>query len=453
MKQKRPYPILTVSKKAERSILGGHPWVYDAEIRQVFGTVTNGCLVDVVTSPAWSKQETAKSECLESGGNPSVGKYLGTGFYSEHSKIRVRLLSRNANDKFDAAFWERRIRYAWDYRKTVMGNDIGCCRVIFGEADQFPGLTVDRFNDILVTQTLSYGMELLKPVIFPLLYQVLTGDGQTIRGIYERNDVSIRELEGLKQYKGWYPLGHSPSPLPDGMEPHSLALIPDCNQLCSDLASPLTEITENGIVYQVDVENGQKTGFFLDQKYNRQAVARLAAGKRVLDCFTHTGSFALNAARGGASHVCAVDISESAIEMAKKNARRNELDGCMSFRVANVFDLLPQLEQSHEENYDFIILDPPAFTKSRKTVGNAKKGYKEINLRAMNLLPRGGYLATCSCSHFMSDELFIQMLHGAAADAGVQLRQIEARQQAPDHPILWNVPETDYLKFYLFQVI
>ncbi|MCD8012684.1 MAG: class I SAM-dependent rRNA methyltransferase [Lachnospiraceae bacterium] len=467
MKQKRPYTILTVSKKAERSILSGHPWVYDAEIRQVIGTVTNGCLVDVVTSPAWSKQETAKSECRESGGNPAVGKYLGTGFYSEHSKIRVRLLSRNANDKFDAAFWERRIRYAWEYRKTVMGDDIGCCRVIFGEADRFPGLTVDRFNDILVTQTLSYGMELLKPVIFPLLYQVLTGDGQTIRGIYERNDVSIRELEGLKQYKGWYPLENALSlsaapdihencskyPVPDKNESRSLSPVPDHDQLCFHTDSCLTEITENGIVYQVDVENGQKTGFFLDQKYNRQAVARLAAGKRVLDCFTHTGSFALNAARGGAAHVCAVDISESAIEMAKKNAWRNGLDDRMSFRVANVFDLLPQLEQSHEEKYDFIILDPPAFTKSRKTVGNAKKGYKEINLRAMKLLPRGGYLATCSCSHFMSDELFIQMLHGAAADAGVQLRQIEARQQAPDHPILWNVPETDYLKFYLFQVI
>ncbi|MCD7744896.1 MAG: class I SAM-dependent rRNA methyltransferase [Lachnospiraceae bacterium] len=454
MKQKRPYPILAVSKKAERSILGGHPWVYDTEIRQTAGMITNGCLVDVVTSPAGSRQETAKSGCSESNGNNSnttaTGKYLGTGFYSEHSKIRVRLISRNANDKFDAAFWERRIRYAWEYRKTVMRDDIGCCRIIFGEADQFPGLTVDRFNDILVTQTLSYGMELLKPVIFPLLYRVLTEDGQTIRGIYERNDVSIRELEGLEQDKGWYPLGHAfpSSSIPENKVFHSVSDGSDSNE-----GSCLTEITENGIVYQVDVENGQKTGFFLDQKYNRQAVARLAAGKRVLDCFTHTGSFALNAAKGGAAHVCAVDISESAIEMAKKNARRNGLDDRMSFRVANVFDLLPQLEQSHEEKYDFIILDPPAFTKSRKTVNNAKKGYKEINLRAMKLLPRGGYLATCSCSHFMPDELFIQMLHSAAADAGVQLRQIEARQQAPDHPILWNVPETDYLKFYLFQVI
>ncbi|MCD7814703.1 MAG: class I SAM-dependent rRNA methyltransferase [Lachnospiraceae bacterium] len=436
MKQQRAYPILTVSKKAERSILNGHPWIYDAEIQDVIGTLSNGCLVDVVSLSSDSRQDTkpASSDSTHSAKNESStqkpGKYLGTGFYSEHSKIRVRLISRNANDKFDAAFWARRIRYAWEYRKTVMGTDIDCCRVIFGEADQFPGLTVDRFHDILVTQTLSYGMDLLKPVIFPLLYQTLTEDGQEIRGIYERNDVSIRELEGLKQYKGWYPL-----------------------DITQNQIDPLTEITENGIIYQVDVENGQKTGFFLDQKYNRQAVARLAAGKRVLDCFTHTGSFALNAVKGGASHVCAVDISQSAIDMARHNAEHNGFTDRMTFRVANVFDLLPQLEQSHEEKYDFIILDPPAFTKSRRTVDSAKKGYKEINLRAMKLLPRGGYLATCSCSHFMPDELFIKMLHSAAADAGVQLRQIEARQQAPDHPILWNVPETDYLKFYLFQVI
>ncbi|MCD8396813.1 MAG: class I SAM-dependent rRNA methyltransferase [Lachnospiraceae bacterium] len=436
MKQQRAYPILTVSKKAERSILNGHPWIYDAEIRDVIGTLSNGCLVDVVSASSDSRQDAnhASSDSTHSAKKESStqkpGRYLGTGFYSEHSKIRIRLISRNANDKFDTAFWARRIRYAWEYRKTVMGADIDCCRVIFGEADQFPGLTVDRFHDILVTQTLSYGMDLLKPVIFPLLYQILTEDGQKIRGIYERNDVSIRELEGLKQYKGWYPL-----------------------DIAQTQIDPLTEITENGIIYQVDVENGQKTGFFLDQKYNRQAVARLAAGKRVLDCFTHTGSFALNAAKGGATHVCAVDISQSAIEMARHNAERNGLADRMTFRVANVFDLLPQLEQSHEEKYDFIILDPPAFTKSRRTVDSAKKGYKEINLRAMKLLPRGGYLATCSCSHFMPDELFIKMLHSAAADAGVQLRQIEARQQAPDHPILWNVPETDYLKFYLFQVI
>lgn len=409
MKQLRPYPIVTISKKAERSVRNGHPWIYDTELRQITGQPVNGGLVDVTTEG---------------------GKFLGTGFLSEHSKIRIRLISRNANDRFDACFWERRLRYAWEYRKTVMGPDIDCCRIIFGEADQFPGLTVDRFHDILVAQTLSYGMEQLKPLIFPLLYQILTEDGQTIRGIYERNDAAIRELEGLPQYKGWFPLLGESSP-----------------------GSCLTKICENGICYEVDVENGQKTGFFLDQKYNRQAVARLSAGKRVLDCFTHTGSFALNAAKGGAAHVCAVDVSETAIAMARKNAARNSLDDRMDFRVANVFDLLPRLEESREEQYDFIILDPPAFTKSRRTVDSARKGYKEINLRAMKLLPRGGYLATCSCSHFMEDELFVKMLHSAAADACVQLRQIEARQQAPDHPILWNVPETDYLKFYLFQIV
>ncbi|MCD7882978.1 MAG: class I SAM-dependent rRNA methyltransferase [Lachnospiraceae bacterium] len=485
MKQQRPYPILTVSKKAERSILNGHPWVYDAEIRQTTGVLTNGCLVDVISAPSsFQKQADCHSSAKETEASTQqaaqkTGKYLGTGFYSEHSKIRIRLISRNANDKFDAAFWARRIRYAWEYRKTVMSADIDCCRIIFGEADQFPGLTVDRFHDILVAQTLSYGMDLLKPVIFPLLVQILTEDGQNIRGIYERNDVSIRELEGLGQYKGWYPLDSAQRAVKSSMQMDSLektaiapvlpvsqasgskeARVGGCvskeehiEEHLSAVPSCITEITENGIIYQVDVENGQKTGFFLDQKYNRQAVARLAEGKHVLDCFTHTGSFALNAAKGGAASVCAVDISQTAIDMARRNAERNGLADRMTFRVANVFDLLPQLEHSHEEKYDFIILDPPAFTKSRRTVDSAKKGYKEINLRAMKILPRGGYLATCSCSHFMPDELFIKMLHSAAADAGVQLRQIEARQQAPDHPILWNVPETDYLKFYLFQVI
>jgi 23S rRNA (cytosine1962-C5)-methyltransferase len=289
---------------------------------------------------------------------------------------------------------------------------------------------VDRFGDILVTQTLSIGMERLKPVIFPLLYEVLTGDGERISGIYERNDVAIRSLEGMEQGKGWFPL-------PDITPP----------------AQTVTEITENGIKYAVDFENGQKTGFFLDQKFNRKAVAGLAKGRRVLDCFTHTGSFALNAAMGGAAHVTAVDVSASAIELARANAVRNGLDGNMDFVTADVFELLPQLVDSGKHDYDFIILDPPAFTKSRKTVKNAEKGYKEINYRALRLLPRGGYFATASCSHFMPDELFVKMLRSAARDAGVQLRQIEARQQAPDHPILWNVPETDYLKFYIFQVV
>lgn len=406
MKQERAFAKITVSAKAERSVESGHPWIYDAELRGTVGKAENGGLVDVVNEK---------------------GKYLGTGFLSEKSKIRIRLISRNANDRFDEAFWERRLRYAWEYRKSVMGADSSACRIIFGEADQFPGLTVDRFGDVLVTQTLSLGMERVKPLLFPLLRRVLEQDGLQVRGIYERNDVAIRELEGLPQGKGWF--GEPP-----------------------EFSTTSTEIVENNVRYAVDFENGQKTGFFLDQKYNRQAVARLAKGRRVLDCFTHTGSFALNAAAGGAEHVCAVDISESAVELTRENARRNGLESVMSFRAENVFDLLPKLEGGAEK-FDFVILDPPAFTKSRKTVDSASRGYKEINLRAMKLLPRGGFLATCSCSHFMTDELFQKMLRAAAHDACVSLRQIEARQQSPDHPILWNVPETDYLKFYLFQVV
>ena len=407
MKVEREFPRFTITAKGTRWVEQGHPWIYADEVIREEGQCENGSLVDAVSEK---------------------GKYLGTGFVSRESKIRVRLISRNANDRFDEAFWQRRIQYAWDYRKTVMAGDISCCRVIFGEADGFPGLTVDRFTNILVTQTLSVGMEKIKPMLFPLLVQVLRQDGQTIDGIFERNDVAIRELEGLEQNKGWFDLGE---PFPD----------------------TVTEICENGVYYRVDVENGQKTGFFLDQKYNRLAVARLAKGRRVLDCFTHTGSFALNAALGGAEQVTAVDISASAIEMAKENARRNGLTDRMDFLVADVFDLLPELAAKGKAPYDFIILDPPAFTKSRKTVDSAQRGYKEINMRALRLLPRGGYFATASCSHFMPSEQFVRMLRSAALDAGVELRQIEARQQAPDHPILWNVPETDYLKFYLFQVV
>ena len=409
MKAQRDYPRFTITAKGTRWVEQGHPWIYAAEVLREEGAIDNGALADAVSEK---------------------GKYLGTGFVSRESKIRLRLISRNANDRFDEAFWRRRLQYAWDYRKTVMGEDLDCCRLIFGEADGFPGLTVDRFHDLLVTQTLSVGMERLKPLLFPLLVELLRAEGQEIRGLYERNDVAIRALEGLEQGKGWFPLPGLPTP-----------------------ESPVTEICENGIYYAVDVENGQKTGFFLDQKYNRLAVARLARGRRVLDCFTHTGSFALNAAKGGAAHVTAVDVSASAIEMARRNAVRNGLEEHMDFVVADVFELLPELIEKGGHPYDFIILDPPAFTKSRKTVDSAQRGYKEINLRALRLLPRGGYFATASCSHFMPDELFVKMLRAAALDAGVELRQIEARQQAPDHPILWNVPETDYLKFYLFQVV
>ena len=406
MKIEREYPSFIITKKGCAWVGTGHPWIYAQEIISKSAEPENGALVDALSEN---------------------GRYLGTGLYSRESKIGLRLISRNANDRFDAEFWKRRIRYAWDYRRTVMGEDVSCCRVIFGEADGFPGLTVDRFSNILVTQTLSVGMERLKDVIFPLLAEVLRESGERIDGIYERNDIAIRALEGLEQGKGWYELPGEEHP-----------------------QSTVTEICENGIYYAVDFENGQKTGFFLDQKYNRLAVARLAKGRRVLDCFTHTGSFALNAARGGAEHVTAVDVSESAVEMARENARRNGLEDRMDFVAADVFDLLPEVKKGE---YDFIILDPPAFTKSRKTVGRAEKGYKEINLRALKALPRGGYFATASCSHFMPSELFVKMLRSAAQDANVELRQIEARQQAPDHPILWNVPETDYLKFYIFQVV
>ncbi|MCI8387975.1 MAG: class I SAM-dependent rRNA methyltransferase [Clostridiales bacterium] len=404
----RNFPIVEVSRKAQAAIENGHPWVYDAEVRRVEpAEFENGSLVDVISDK---------------------GRYLGTGIFSGLSKIRVRILSRNANDKFDEAFWRRRVNYAWDYRRAVMGKDASACRVIFGEADHFPGLTVDLFSDIVVTQTLSIGMERLKSTIFPIVAETLEASGIKLRGIFERNDPAIRTLEGLETGKGWF-----------AGVPHD--------------GEPITEICENGIYYNVDVENGQKTGFFLDQKYNRREIARLAEGKTVLDCFTHTGSFALNAAMGGAAHVTAVDVSQSAIELARSNAERNKLQDRMDFMCADVFDLLPELEQKGDKPYNFIILDPPAFTKSRKTVDSASRGYNEINFRAMKLLPRGGYLATCSCSHFMENSLFVKMLKHAADDAKVELRQIEARQQAPDHPILWGVPETDYLKFYIFQIV
>ena len=405
----RDFPVFTVTPKAERSLRAGHPWVYGEEITAVEGGYRNGDMVDVVSSK---------------------GRYLGTGWVNDHSKIRVRILSRNANDTFDEAFFRRRVRYALDYRKTVMGPaDYRCCRLIFGEADQFPGLTVDRFENVLVTQTLSLGMEQRKEWVFRALVEGLREDGAEIAALYERNDVAIRELEGLRQNKGFYPL----EGLRDDLDGHVI-------------------ITENGLRYDVDYIEGQKTGFFLDQKYNRQAVARLARDRRVLDCFTHTGAFALNAAAARAAHVTAVDVSQFALELAAENGRRNGLTN-LDYLCADVFDLLTRMAREKKCDYDYIILDPPAFTKSRATADRAYHGYKEINLKAMRLLPRGGYLATCSCSHFMSDEMFRRMLREAAQDAGVTLRQIEARQQAPDHPILPGVPETDYLKFYLLQVV
>lgn len=399
------FPKVSVTLKGEKALRGGHPWVYSDEVTAISGEYGNGGLVNVFSAR---------------------DRYLGTGYINDNSKIRVRVISRNANDKFDTDFYRRRIRYALDYRRTVMGDDFSCCRLIFGEADHFPGLTVDRFGEVLVTQVLSLGTELIKEELYTLLAEELERTGDKISAIFERNDVKIRELEGMEEYKGFW---------------HGLR---------TDL-SGVTQIVENGIRYSVDYVNGQKTGFFLDQKYNRAAIRRIAKGRRVLDCFTHTGAFALNAAAAGAAEVTAVDISADALKMTKSNAELNGID--LKLVEANVFDLLSELYERGGYPFDFIILDPPAFTKSSGTVKSAMRGYKEINLKAMRLLKRGGYLATCSCSHFMTEPLFKQMLHDAAADADISLRQIEARQQSPDHPILWNVPETDYLKFYIFQVV
>lgn len=406
MKTQRPYPSVTIHKREEDKAKGGHPWIFDNQITQIDGSPQNGGLCDVLSSK---------------------GRYLGTGFYNSNSKIRVRIISQNTNDTFDNGFYRRRLKYAWDYRKAVMGEDTECCRFIFGEADRFPGLTVDKFGSILVTQTLSLGIEKIKDMLFPLLAEILEEDGIPVSGIFQRNDVKIRELEGMEQNKGWFSLEGKPIP-----------------------SSACTHITENGITYMVDLENGQKTGFFLDQKYNRAAAARIAPGRNVLDCFTHTGSFGLNCALAGARHVLSVDISKEAIAGAMSNAERNGLSHIVDYQAANVFDLLPTLRPGE---YDYIILDPPAFTKSGKTVDSAERGYKEINFRAMKALPRGGFLATCSCSHFMGEQRFLRMLQSAAADAQVELRLVEARAQSPDHPVLLNVPETDYLKFYIFQIV
>ena len=406
MKQERKFPSFTVTKKAQESIQEGHPWVYSDEILNIKGEYVNGDLADVYSEK---------------------GSYLGTGLISEKSKIRIRILSNNANETFSDEFFRRRIKYALDYRKTVMKDDFSCCRIIFGEADGFPGLTIDKYNNILVSQILSYGIEIRKDMIFNLLTEEFSKIGCEIEGIYERNDSQLRDLEGLKQNCGWYS-GYK--------HPENGVII----------------IEENGIKYEVDIENGQKTGFFLDQKYNRKAVGRLAEGMKVLDCFTHTGSFGLNCAKGNAKSVTCVDISQSAIELASHNAELNGLDDKMNFICEDIFSLLPKLEENHE-TFDLIILDPPAFTKSRKTILDARRGYKEINYRAMKILKRGSYLATCSCSHFMSTDMFLKMLKSAAKDAGVELKLIEQRRQGPDHPYLLNIPETDYLKFFILQIV
>lgn len=407
MKKDRGYPLVTIYERARRRQERFHPWVYDNEIKSIQGEYTNGELVDVISES---------------------NSYIGTGFINDNSKIRIRIISRNTNDCFDYDFWKRRIKYAIDYRKTVMSSeeDLLACRIIFGEADEIPGLTVDRFNNILVAQVLSLGIEIRKEEIFRALVEVFGEQGEKIDGIYERNDVTIREKEGLSQYKGYYELDN--------------LVKPDYTTVT---------IAENGIKYLVDIENGQKTGFFLDQKYNRKMTSIVARGKRVLDCCTHTGSFALNCAMGGAMHVDALDVSELALEKAKENAILNNLEDRISFVVGNIFDYLPTVRRGE---YDFIILDPPAFTKSSETKKYAFAGYREINYRAMKALPRGGFLATCSCSHFMDEDSFIEMINEAANKAEVRVRLFYKSTQAPDHPMLMNVPETYYLKFFIFQV-
>ncbi len=411
-----PLPRIFITEKGERFAKGGHPWIFEGEVTKI--------------SPSDDPAYTLEDGALVNVFSPKE-RFIGTGFYNSASKIRIRLISTNANDKFDRDFFTRRVRYALDYRRTVMGDDFRASRLIYGEADFFPGLTVDLFEDVIVAQTLSLGTERIKDMIFDTLCTLLPEYGVNVRAVYERCDVAIRELEGMEQFKGYW-------------HPERFGI--------SDTDHGNVIITENGIKYDVDFVNGQKTGFFLDQKYNRAAAAKLAKGKKVLDCFTHTGAFALNCANAGAERVTAVDISPLAIEQTKKNAALNSLTN-VDFKVADVFELLTEMAQNRRGEYDYIILDPPAFTKSQTTVRDAYRGYKDINLRAMKSLPRGGYLATCSCSHFMGDELFRKMLDDAARDAAVSLRQIEARAQAPDHPIARSIPETFYLKFYLFQVV
>lgn len=394
---------VTLKKGGGREMKSGGAWIYDNEIESVFGDFENGDVIRV---------------------QDFDGFFLGYGFINTKSKIRIRMLSRRTKEPVDEEFIRRRVRDAWEYRKNVM-TDLSACRVIFGEADFLPGLVVDKYGDVLVVQSLALGIDRLKDMILDELVKCLGRDGITVRGIYERSDVSVRRKEGMELFSGF-------------IGPEFDTDVP---------------ITENGVRYLVDVKNGQKTGFFLDQKYNRQAVRRLCRGKRVLDCFTHTGTFALNAAAAGASSVRGLDISEAAIRKARENARLNGAENRVTFDCADVFDELPALI-GQGETFDVVILDPPAFTKSRSATKGAVRGYRDINYRAMRLVRDGGYLATCSCSHFMTPELFAKTIREAARDAHRRLRQVEFRTQAPDHPILWTGGETAsyYLKFYIFQV-
>ena len=391
---------VTLKKGAGRSLKAGGMWVYDNEISSMDENVQDGCLVHVLDFD---------------------GFFLGTGFINRRSKITVRLLARRKDTVIDDAFWEKRVRDAWEYRKQTV--DTGSCRIIFGEADWFPGLVVDKFSDVLVVESLALGIDRFKPMILDILRRVLAEDGIPVRGIYERSDAKVRLQEGMERFKGFL----------------------------SEPFDTRVQIEENGVKYLVDVQDGQKTGFFLDQKNNRAAIHRICAGKRVLDCFTHTGSFALNAGKAGAADVLGVDASQTGIDMAEENARLNGLQDKVRFTCADVFDLLPRLE-AEGERYGVVILDPPAFTKSRNSIKNAVKGYREINLRGLKLVEDGGFLVTCSCSHFMDPELFAKTIREAAHGAHKRLRQVYFGTQCCDHPILWAADESYYLKFYIFQV-
>ena len=393
-------PAIRLKRGEGHAFKAGGPWIYDNEIAEILGEPADGGIVRI---------------------EDYNGYPLGVGFLNRASTIAVRVLSRDAGAVIDRDFLERRVRAAWQYRKDTV--DTSSCRVIFGESDFLPGLVVDKFADVLVVESLALGIDRWKPVILEKLKKVLAEDGISIRGVYERSDARVRLQEGMERFKGFI----------------------------GDSFDTKVEIVENGVRYMVDVQDGQKTGFFLDQKYNRLAIQRLCKGKRVLDCFTHTGSFALNAGIAGASEVLGVDASELGVAQAAENAALNGLSDRVRFVAADVFDLLPELERQGEK-FDVVILDPPAFTKSRNSVKNAVKGYREINLRGMKLVKDGGYLATCSCSHFMTPELFAKTIREAAGNVHKRLRQVEYRTQAADHPILWGDSESSYLKFFIFQV-
>ena len=395
------YKTTVILKKGEgRTLKAGGLWVFDNEIAKIDGEFENGDIVAVLDFD---------------------GYFMGYGFINTKSKITVRLLTRKKDDVVDEKFIEKRVRDAWNYRKDTI--DTSSCRIIFGEADFLPGIVVDKFSDVLVVESLALGIDKLKPVILDCLKKVLAEDNITVRGVYERSDAKVRQNEGMERYKGFI-----------GRE-----------------FDTKVEIVENGVHYYVDVRDGQKTGFFLDQKNNRKSVQRIVKDKTVLDCFTHTGSFALNAGYAGAKEVLGVDASDLAVEQARENAKLNNLQDRVKFMTADVFDLLPKLEEEGKK-YDVVILDPPAFTKSRSSIKNAVKGYREINLRGLKLVKDRGYLVTCSCSHFMDPELFAKTIKEAAHGAHKRLRQVEFRTQAPDHPILWAADESYYLKFYIFQV-